>query len=172
MTNEHNDREALRKIRSTYEDALNNRDLEKIRPLLADDFTGVVISGDEVRSFEDIEAFLHKVWGMVGEGGKHHVEIGVDQTDFFGDLAVSRGYNDEVFHTAAGKEYAFRARWTVVARRQNGEWKIYRVHAGLNPMDNVIVTEIVGRAKMTFGLCGLAAGLVLGIAACSLWSRK
>jgi hypothetical protein len=77
------DHDALRKIRSTYEDALNNRDLEKIKPLLADGFTGVVVSGDEVRTFEDMQAFMNKVWEMTGVGGRHHVNVVADHTDLF-----------------------------------------------------------------------------------------
>jgi ketosteroid isomerase-like protein len=165
------DHDALRKIRSTYEDALNNRDLEKIKPLLADGFSGVVLSGDEVRTFEDIQAFMNKVWEMTGEGGRHHVNVVADHTDLFGDLAVGRGHNEESFHTPDGKDYAFQAPWTVVARRQNGEWKIFRVHTGLNPMDNVIVTEIVRRTKVFYGLTALGLGLALGVAIRSLWRK-
>lgn len=172
LADENADHDALRKIRSTYEDALNNRDLEKIQPLLADGFTGVVILGDEIKSFEDLQVFMKKVWDLVGEGGRHHVKVIVDHTDLFGDLAVSRGSSEEVFHTAAGKEFAFCARWTAVARRQNGEWKIFRVHAGLNPMDNAIVTEIVKRNRLLYGTSGLAGGLAFGFALRSFWRNK
>jgi ketosteroid isomerase-like protein len=166
------DRSALRKISSTYEDALNSNDLAKLKPVLADGFTGVMISGDEIKSFEDLQAFWKKIWDLVGAGGTYHVKVVTDQTDFFGDVAVSRGYSEEVFHTAAGKEFAFRPRWTAITRRQNGEWKIYRVQGGINPMDNPIVTEIVGRARTTVGAIGLVAGLVLGFLAGGFLSRK
>ena len=165
------DHDALRKIRAIYEDALNNRDLDKIKPLLADGFSGVVISGDEVRTFEDMQAFMNRVWDMTGEGGRHHVNVVADHTDLFGDLAVARGYNEESFHTADGKDYAFKAQWTVVARRQDGEWKIFRVHSGLNPMDNVIITEIVRRTKVSYGFAALGVGLALGFAIRSLWRK-
>jgi ketosteroid isomerase-like protein len=167
------DRSALRKISATYEDALNSNDLAKLKPLLADGFTGVMISGDEIKSFEDLQAFWKKIWDLVGAGGSYHVTVVTDQTDFFGDVAVSRGYSEEVFHTAAGKEFAFRPRWTAITRRQNGEWKIYRVEGTVNPMDNAVVTEIVRRARITVGVSGVVAGLVLGfLAAGGLWGRK
>jgi len=166
------DHNALRKIRATYEDALNNNDLTKVKPLLADGFTGVMISGEEIKSFEDLQAFWKKVWNLIGVGGSYHVKVITDQTDFFGDVGVSRGYNEEVFHTADGKEFAVRPRWTAVTRRQNGEWKIFRVHAALNPMDNAISTEIVRRARLASGAYGLAVGLVLGLVVGTLWRRK
>lgn len=166
------DHNALRKMRATYEDALNNNDLSKIKPMLADGFSGVMLSGQEVKSFEDLQGFWNMVLGMVGKGGTHHVKVVADHTDFFGDVGISRGYNEESFHTADGKDYAFTAPWTAVTRRQNGEWKIFRAHSGLNPMDNVIVTEIVRRAKLLFGLSGLAAGLILGLLAGVLLGSK
>jgi len=166
------DRNALRKISSTYEDALNNNDLAKLKPVLADGFTGVMISGEEVKSFEDMQAFWKRTWDLVGAGGSYHVKVVTEQTDFFGDVAVSRGYSEDVFHTAAGKEFAFRPRWTAITRRQNGEWKIYRVQGTLNPMDNAIITEIVRRARITVGASGLVAGLVLGFLVGGLWNRK
>jgi uncharacterized protein (TIGR02246 family) len=165
------DHNALRKIGATYEDALNSRDPDKIKPLLADGFTGVVVSGDEVRTFEDLQAFLKRVWDQTGEGGRHHVKVVADHTDLFGDLAVARGHIEESFHTSAGQDFAFQARWTVVARRQDGEWKIFRVHAGLNPMDNVIITEIVRRTKVFYGLAALGVGVVLGFTLRSLWRK-
>jgi uncharacterized protein (TIGR02246 family) len=161
----------LRKIGATYEDALNSRDPDKIKPLLADGFTGVVVSGDEVRTFEDLRAFLKRVWDQTGEGGRHHVKVVADHTDLFGDLAVARGHIEESFHTSAGQDFVFQARWTVVARRQDGEWKIFRVHAGLNPMDNVIITEIVRRTKVFYGLAALGVGVVLGFTLRSLWRK-
>ena len=166
------DHNALRAIRAMYEDALNNNDLAKIKPLLADGFTGVMISGEELKSFEDLQVFWKKVRNLIGPGGSYHVKVITDRTDIFGDIGVSRGYNEEVFHTSGGKTFEFRAPWTAVTRRQNGEWKIFRVHAALNPMDNVIITEIVRQAKLLFGLSGLAIGLVAGVIVRSLWRKK
>ena len=40
-------------------------------------------------------------------------------------------------------------------------------------MDNAVVTEIVRRARITVGVSGVVAGLVLGfLAAGGLWGRK
>ena len=172
LANEEADHNALRKIRSVYEDALNSNDLARVKPLLADGFTGVMISGEEIKSFEDLQAFWKRVWDLIGPGGSYHVKVVTDQTDFFGDVGVSRGYSEEVFRTAAGKDFVIRPLWTAITHRQNGEWKIFRVHSALNPMDNVIITEIVKRTKLGFGASGLVAGLVLGIVGLTLWRKK
>jgi ketosteroid isomerase-like protein len=172
LADEEADHNALRKLRATYEDAVNHNDLAKLKPVLADGFTGVMISGDEVKSFEDLEAFWKRAWDLIGAGGSYHVKVITDETEFFGDIGISRGYAEEVYHTAAGKDYSVRPRWTAVTRRQNGEWKIFRVHAGLNPMDNVLIREMVRRAQIVFGVSGLLLGVALGFVLRSLWRKK
>ena len=172
LADEEADHNALRKLRATYEDALNNNGLTRLKPALADGFTGVMISGEEIKNYEDLQAFWKRVWDMIGSGGSYHVKVITDQTDFFGDVGVSRGYTEEVIRTAAGREYAVRPRWTAVTRRQNGEWKIFRVHAALNPIDNAAITEKVRRAGLVFGFSGLAAGLILGLLVGVIWGKK
>src|SRR5208337_4308476 len=66
------DHEALRKLRATYEDAVNGNNLAPLKPLLADGFTGVMISGEEIKSFEDLQAFWKRAWEMLGTGGRYH----------------------------------------------------------------------------------------------------
>lgn len=166
------DHDALRKLRAAYEDAVNSNDLAKLKPLLADGFTGVMISGEEIKSFEDLQTFWKKAWDMLGAGGRYHVKVITDQTDFAGDLGISRGYTEELFHTAAGKDYAVQARWTAITRKQNGEWKVFRIQGSVNPLDNAGIAEMVKQAKIFFGAKGAAIGLALGLIIRSLWGKK
>jgi len=166
------DHDALRKLRATYEDAVNSNDLAKLKPLLADGFTGVMISGDEIKSFEDLQAFWKKTWERLGSGGRYHVKLITDQTDFAGDLGISRGYTEELFHTAAGKDYTVQARWTAVTRKQNGEWKVFRVQGSVNPLDNAGITDMLKQAKTLFGAIGAAVGLAIGFLIRGLWRKR
>jgi len=166
------DHDALRKLRATYEDAVNSHDLAKLQPLLADGFTGVMISGQEIKSFEDLQAFWKKAWDMLGAGGRYHVKVITDQTDFAGDLGISRGYTEELFHTGAGKDYAVDARWTAVTRKQNGEWKVFRIQGSVNPLDNPGITEMVKQARIVFGAIGAVVGLALGFMIRGLRGKK
>jgi ketosteroid isomerase-like protein len=156
------DRDALRKLCATYEDAVNSNNLSKLKPLLADGFTGVMESAEEIKSYNDLEAFWKKIWVILGSGGRYHVKVITDQTDFIGDLAVSRGYTEESFHTTSGKDYAVQARWTAITCKQNGEWKIFRVQGTINALDNPAITEMVKQAKICFGAVGTILGLALG----------
>jgi ketosteroid isomerase-like protein len=166
------DYDALRNLRSIYEDALNNNDAAMIKPLLADGFTGVMISGEEVKSYDDFDAFWKRFRGLIGEGGTYHVKVITDQTDFIGDMGVSRGYTEETIHTAGGKDDKIQSRWTAVTRKQNGEWKIFRVQGSVNPISNPAIDEMVKTTRLVFGGLGLAAGLVLGLIGGVLIRRK
>jgi ketosteroid isomerase-like protein len=160
------DYDALRHLRSTYEDALSSNNLAEVKPLLAAGFTGVMISGEEIKSYEDFEAFWKRFRSRIGEGGTYQVKVMTDQTDFFGDVGLSRGYTEETIHTAAGKEYQIQARWTAVTRKENGEWKIFRVQGSVNPIDNPAIREMVKGTRLIFGVSGAAAGFVLGLLGC------
>lgn len=166
------DHDALRKLRAAYEDAVNSRDLAKLKPLLADGFTGVMISGEEIKSFEDVQAFWKRIWDRIGTGGRYHVNVITDQTDFDGDVGISRGYTEELIHTAAGKDYAVQARWTAITRKQNGEWKVFRIQGSVNPMDNAAIAYMLKQAKILFGAIGAVIGLALGFIIRGLLRRK
>ncbi|WP_321476135.1 DUF4440 domain-containing protein [uncultured Paludibaculum sp.] len=159
------DYDALRRLKSIYEDALNNNDLPKVKPLLADGFSCVMLSGEEVKTYDEFVAFWQRIRGLIGEGGRYHVKVVTDQTDFFGDIGISRGHNEEEFHTAAGRDYAILPRWTVVTRKQNGEWKVLRVQETVNPIDNPAIDDIVSRTRMIYGAAGVGAGVLLGFLA-------
>ena len=166
------DHDALRKLRATYEDAVNNNDLARLKPLLAEGFTGVMISGEEIRSFDELQAFWLKIRDMLGQGGRYHVKVITDQTDFVGDLGISRGYTEESFHTAAGKDYAVESRWTAITRKQNGEWKVFRIQGSINPLDNAGIADMLKKTKISFGAIGAAIGLAIGILVRTLLVKK
>ena len=166
------DYDALRHLRSTYEDALSSNNLAEVKPLLAAGFTGVMISGEEIKSYEDFEALWMRFRNRIGEGGKYQVKVITNQTDFFGDVGLSRGYTEETIHTAAGKEYQIRARWTAETRKEDGEWKIVRVQGTVNPIDNPAIHEMVNGTRLIFGASGAAAGFMLALLGCLLWRGR
>jgi len=79
----------------------------------------------------------------------------------FGDIAVSRGTTDELVRLPNGKELHFNAGWTSVCHKENGAWKIFRVEATLNPVNNVFVSYQLAKAKTIFAIGGFLAGAVL-----------
>ncbi len=156
------DRAALRVIKAAYEEACKTGDPGKLAPHLAKEATGVMVTGEEVLGLDGIKAYWTKIQSLMGPGGTYTTTVNVDTTEVFGDLAVSRGVTDDVVRVAGAKELKFSSRWTAVCRRENGAWKIYRMQASLDPIENVFIASRVTGAKLTFGIAGGVIGSVLG----------
>jgi uncharacterized protein (TIGR02246 family) len=156
------DRAALRVIKAAYEQACKTGDPEKLAPYLAKDVTGVMVTGEEVAGLEGLKAYWSKIESLMGPGGTYSTTVNVEATEVFGDISISRGTTDDIVRLAGAKDLKFNSRWTAVCRRENGAWKIYRMQASLDPIQNVFIDGRVTGAKLTFGIGGAAVGLVLG----------
>jgi ketosteroid isomerase-like protein len=155
------DKEALRSLRSIYEKAIASRDLNALKPHLAGDFTAVTITAEEVKGFDGILAYWEKVEDFIGKDGSYQVTLDPDDTLFEGNLAIAKGRARE--HVVrSGKTIEFTSLWTAIARKEDGSWKIVRIHAGIDPVSNPIIAVLQG-AKMWMGsLAALIAGLFIG----------
>lgn len=162
---EETDRTALRQIRTNYVEAVNTGDLSKIKNDLSAAVTGVMVTGEPVTGFDGLENYWEKIQNLIGPGGAYHVAVNVDQTDLIGDVAVSHGTTAETVRLAGGKELNFTAQWTAVCRKEDGVWKVFRMQATLNPVDNVFVSLQLKKAKLIYGGIGLIAGVLLALAA-------
>lgn len=156
------DRAELRVIKAAYEEACKTGDPTKLAPYLAKETTGVMVTGEEVVGLDGIKAYWAKIQSLMGPGGTYSPTVNVETTEVFGDVAVSRGTTDDAVRVAGGKELKFNSRWTAVCRRENGAWKIHRMQASLDPIQNVFIATRVTGAKLTFGIGGSVAGFVLG----------
>jgi uncharacterized protein (TIGR02246 family) len=155
------DRTALRTIKAAYEEAINSKDPSKMAPHLATNVTGVMVTGDVVEGFQGLEAYWKKIQALIGEGGKYQVKVNTDKTDLFGEVAVSRGNTEDVVTLANGKEFKFGSRWTAVCHKETGGWKVIRMQATMDPVDNVFTSARLKTTKFVYGGAGLAAGVLL-----------
>lgn len=158
------DHAALRMIRTNYEDAVNSGDLSKIKNDLSKDVTGVMVTGRSVAGYDGLVSYWKEVQSLIGTGGTYHVTVNVDKTDLFGDVAVSHGTTDEAVRLPNGKELDFSAFWTAVSHKEDGTWKVVRMEATMNPIDNVFVSLQLKKAKLIYGIGGLVAGILLVLA--------
>jgi ketosteroid isomerase-like protein len=154
---------ALRQLKSTYETAVRTGNLEALKPLFAPETTAVMILGQEVKSYAELEEHWKFVRGLIGPGGTYTTKLNPETSLIFGEIALSRGTSDELVRTKEGREYAFTSRWTAVSRNVGGEWKVLRLHGSMDPVTNVFTTTFMQRAKLTYGIGGVVVGLVLGI---------
>lgn len=158
------DRAALRLIRTNYMEAVDSGDLSKIAPYLSKEVTGVMVTGEAVTGLEGLQAYWKKIQDLIGPGGTYNVTLNVEKTDLYGGVAVSHGHTDDVVRLANGKELRFNSYWTAVCRKEDGAWKVVRLEATMNPVDNVFISLRLQKARLVCGFGGVAAGAVLTLA--------
>lgn len=164
--------EALRQIRATYEQAVATGDLQPLRALFTADTSAVMTLGHEIKTFEELEQHWNYVRGLIGPGGTYTTKLNPQPSLIFGDIAVARGTSDDVVKTSEGREFRFNSTWSAVCRRIDGQWKVLRLHASMDPVTNVFATTFLQRAKIIYGGGGLAVGAIIGLLAGLLLKRR
>lgn len=155
------DKVALRNLKSIYEKAIASRDLAALKPHLAADFTAVMITADEVKGYDGILAYWKKVEDFLGKDGTYQVTIDPDDTIFEGNIAIAKGRAGEKT-VRGGKNIDFVSKWTAIARKEGGEWKLVRIQASIDPVGNPIIKALQGYQQWFVGLAALVAGLIIG----------
>jgi ketosteroid isomerase-like protein len=167
------DHDALRALVPMYERAANEGKPELLKPYLDADFSGVMVTGEEVDGSASLEAYWEKIQKLMGDGGKYHVKVNVATRSILsGDLAVAHGTTTDEVITSRGKEYRFEGRWTAVCRKQNGQWKVLRVHGSMDPIFNPFVGAAVRASSISAGSVTGIVCLVIGWLLHVLWSRR
>jgi ketosteroid isomerase-like protein len=167
------DRTALHMIRTNYMEAVNSGDLTKMSPYIGTDATGVMVTGEEVKGFDGLKAYWAKIQNLIGPDGSYHVTVNLDKTDLYhDDFAVARGSTDDTVHLGNGKDLHFNSLWTAICHKEDGNWKVIRMEAAMDPVDNVFVSLQLAKAKLLFGTVGVAAGAAFGLIIGILISRK
>ena len=105
------DHEALRKLKAVAEEAINNNQLDLLKPYLDDNFTVVTYTD---REFTDFEVFKDR-WQQTRD------ELLPERSLIMGDIAVARGDSENVLVTGGGRKYRFPAKWSAVCRKVDGE---------------------------------------------------
>lgn len=161
------DKQALRDLKSTYEKAIAEKDLDLIKPHLADDFTAVMITADEVKDYDGIKAYWKKVEEFIGEDGTYTVSVEPDDTIFEGNIAIAKGIAKE--HVVrSGKNIDLTSKWTAIARKEDKTWKLVRIQASIDPVKNPIVTTLNKGILWITGAVAAVVGLLVGL----LFSRR
>lgn len=155
------DKVALRKLAATYEQAIADRDLSALKPHLAEDFTAVMITADEVKGFNGIVDYWTRVEEFLGEGGTYQVKLDPDDTIFEGDLAIAKGSALEQV-TRSGSAMEFTSQWTAIARRDGDAWKLVRIQASIDPVDNPIISSLQRMKLWTVGVVSVLGGVLIG----------
>lgn len=171
--NEEADHDALRALVPKYEQAANQGKPELLKPYLDPEFSGVMVTGEELDSFASLADYWAKMQKLIGEGGKYHVKVNVASRSILsGDLAVAHGTTSDEVVTSSGKEYRFEGRWTAVCRKRDGQWKVLRIHGSMDPIFNPFVAATVSGSSVFAGVVAGIVGLMIGWFVHVLLSRR
>ncbi len=156
------DHQALRAIKSLYEDAIQSNNLEKLRPHVADDFSGIMVTNEAVEGMEEMKKYWDQIKKLMGEGGSYTVIVEPERSWIHGDLALAKGSTQDLVKTGSGTEYTFQSRWTALLQKENGTWKLLRIHGSMDPLKNAFVLAEIRATRWLAGGIMLAVGLLVG----------
>src|SRR5262249_52687905 len=164
---------ALRQFKALFEKAVNENNLDLMKPHLHEPFSVVTYTDREFKDFEAFKARWQKTREeLLGSGGRYSLTLDPDRSEIFGDIAVAHGNSDNVMVTASGDEHRFPSHWTVVFRKVDGQWKILRAHSSLSPFDNPMLRAGVRKLVIRYSAGALVVGAALGSAITLLLARR
>ncbi|MEM9418742.1 MAG: nuclear transport factor 2 family protein [Planctomycetota bacterium] len=164
------DRAALQQIKERYTQAVEKGELESLESKLAKGFSAVMVTGHETESFDELRDYWDYIRGLIGEDGTYSLEVLPEPAKFSGDYALSQGTtNEEV--VAGGSTYSFETLWSAVFVKQSGEWRLLRLHASMDPINNTFVATARTQSIVWSLAIGGVAGVLLGVGGVLLIKR-
>jgi ketosteroid isomerase-like protein len=170
--NEEADHEALRRLKTAYEEAVRDNSIDALAPHFHPDFHGVMVTGRPVNSFADVQQYWREIHGLMGEGGTYATTVNPERSVILGDIALARGTTSDVVKTSVGHEYRFTTLWTATLQRDGSDWKIRTVQGTMDPIANPFVREFAKRALVRVASGVGAASLLLGALIGAVWQRR
>jgi uncharacterized protein (TIGR02246 family) len=158
------DRQALLKILTEVEKAINAQDVEGIMAQMRPDCTVVWWNAEVSRGHDEIRAYYRKM--MKDDGrlitkydtkatlGTHARFVGSG-----GDVALAEGSMEDEFFPVIRGPFKLNSRWSATAAKANGEWKIVSLHLSSNVFNNVLISELTRVLWIAGGACLVVGGL-------------
>lgn len=158
------DRQALLKILSAVEGAINAQDIEGIIAQMSPDCTVIWWNAEVSRGPEEIRAYYRK---MVKDDGrlitKYTTQAKLGAHARFvgssGDVALADGSMRDTFYPVIRGTFELDSRWSATAAKYNGEWKIASLHLSSNVFTNTLIAELTRMMWFVGAGCLVAGGL-------------
>jgi uncharacterized protein (TIGR02246 family) len=168
------DHEKLRALKIRAADAFNKRDAQAIASCFTKEFAVTTIDQTTLTSAAEIEQHFKKVFNSPGS---FVTDMKVDPdpeilTRFIdADNGYCYGKNHETYTMKGGRVVPMESRWTASVHKENGEWKITTIHAGINFLNNPVLARTKARAK-AMAVGGFAGGVVLTLLCGGIYFRR
>jgi ketosteroid isomerase-like protein len=158
------DKEALRALKTTYETAIAQGDIESLEPFLAEDFTGVMVTGESITGMQGLLDYWATLQDYLGDNGIYTVELLPNDTLFVDSIAITSGSTRDSVTISSGEVFEFTSEWTAIARKEGESWKLVRIQATMDPINNPFI-EKIGSLKLiaTAGIAALAAAVLVAL---------
>lgn len=163
-------RDELRQLLAVYEKAINSGDVSPLETLFAPETTGVVVDSQPFKNFAELKV-IYDDFHATFPGSIYRIKMNSEPSLLFGDIAIAHGTCEESVKMGSS-EFPYTSQWTAALKRDNGQWKLLRSQFTMDPFRSSIVQYFVFRAKLIFGLSGLALGALLGFLAAWLFGKR
>lgn len=157
------EREQLLEMLKLVETALNEKDFNRLLPLLEQDAVVVFLNGEVARGKDQVREFFEKVLGgssAILEDYNTQAKVSAPAR-FVGDLAIADGTTKETFIFANGSEMEVDTLWTVTLVKDDGGWKVLQLHFSSHFFDNPMVAAVERKLFLFTGIA-LLIGFVIG----------
>jgi ketosteroid isomerase-like protein len=160
------DRQALLKILSAVESAINAQDIEGIIAQMSPDCTVTWWNAEISRGHDEIRAYYRR---MVKDEGrlisKYTTKAKLGAHARFvgsgGDVALADGSMEDEFFPIIRGPFKLNSRWSATAAKSGGEWKIVNLHLSSNVFTNTLISELT-RTLWYVGGAGVVIGGLAG----------
>jgi ketosteroid isomerase-like protein len=138
------DHQQLRAMLATLRDAVNQKQVEKVEPLLAPGFSMIFADGQVITDAATLKRYFQDLTAAdTGVITSLTVNPTADELTRFlaPDVGVCHGHSSDTFVLRGGLTRVLDSRWTATVVKQDGTWKLAAFQIGANVLDNVILQE-------------------------------
>jgi ketosteroid isomerase-like protein len=166
---DHEIHEELRALLKTAAEAINGGKFDDVLPVGAENLRITPITQEFCMNRQELSAYFAKYFGPGRKLRSLHITFAADAlTELSPDkswgLAYGKGLEDYTLND--GRVFAIPTRWTaVVAKEDDGKWRIRSMHIGTNFLDNPLINTVENAVKqyaIGAGVIGILVGLALG----------
>ena len=159
--NREQDHEELRALLRTVTDAINTRDLDELTSVLHDSFSLTLVDQTHVTAIDQIGVYFQE---QFDDESALLESLRIDPsadilTEFISEtVGVNYGTSVDTYTLKSGRTVVVNSRWTATAVKTDNGWKISTIHAGVNMLDNPVLTALQN-VRYLWAAGGVAAGL-------------
>jgi len=171
------DHQALRALKDKATKAINEMDFETLATCLPEEFAFTTVDQSIIRSNQELKAYYDDI--LSGARYEYplesmHVEPEADiLTKFVNDTTgYCYGTCKSTYTLPGGTSVTVDSRWSALVTKQDGEWKIEMVHAGVNFLDNPVLAMKDQAASLKMTVAMVVAGVVILILLALLLKKK